>query len=160
MNLLFRFKFFLWYFSHFKVAMIGFLRPKLISIDPSTIVIRIPLRRRSRNHLKSMYFGALTVGADLAGGIHGFYHAQLLQCPLSLVFKSFQAQFLQRPESDVYFVCTEGLMVKEMIAQTQLSGQRVNRFINITAYTNYLVQPQEVARFILELSVKVNKSAA
>ncbi|CEG58100.1 PaaI family thioesterase [Legionella fallonii] len=155
MKTLTRFKFFLWYFSHFKVAMIGYLKPRLIKISEKEIVICLPLRRRSRNHLNSMYFGALSVGADLAGGLHGFYHAELAQCKMSLVFKSFQAQFLRRPESDVYFVCNEGEVVKGMIEESQSSKERVNKPITIKAYTNYLTQPEEVANFILELSIKV-----
>ncbi len=31
--------------------------------------IRIPLGWRTRNHLGSMYFGALATGADLVGGL-------------------------------------------------------------------------------------------
>ena len=150
-----RFKFFLWCFSHFKVAMIGYTRPRIIKIDDATIVVCIPLRKRTRNHLNSMYFGALAVGADIAGGLHGFYHAQQAQCKTSIAFKSFQAQFLRRPESDVYFVCTEGESVKEMIKESQQSGERINKPINITAYTNYLTQAEAVASFVLELSLKV-----
>ena len=104
-----------------------------------------------------MYFGALAVGADLAGGLHGFYHADLAKLKVSLAFKSFQAQFLRRPESDVYFVCTEGETVKQMIEESNASGERMNKNINIKAYTNFLSQPEEVADFILELSVKVIK---
>ncbi len=155
MKTLTRFKLFLWYFSHFKVALIGYLQPRLIKVSDKDIVICLPLSRRSRNHLNSMYFGALSVGADLAGGLHGFYHADLAQCKISLVFKSFQAQFLRRPESDVYFVCNEGESVKEMIEESKISGERINKPINIKAYTNYLTQPEEVANFILELSIKV-----
>ncbi len=155
MKTLTRFKLFLWYFSHFKVALIGYLKPRLINLSEKEIVIRLPLRRRSRNHLNSMYFGALSVGADLAGGLHGFYHADQAQCKISLVFKSFQAQFLRRPESDVYFVCSEGELVKQMIEESKASGERVNKPINIKAYMNYLTQPEEVANFILELSIKV-----
>lgn len=155
MSVLNRFKFFLWYFGHFKVAMIGYLRPRLIELTDNDIVIRLPLRRRSRNHLNSMYFGALSVGADLAGGLHGFYHADLAKCKVSLAFKSFQAQFLRRPESDVYFVCHEGDTVKKMISESKASGERINKPINIKAYTDYLNQPEEVADFILELSLKV-----
>ncbi|CAM2823178.1 PaaI family thioesterase [Legionella worsleiensis] len=155
MKTLTRFKFFLWYFGCFKVAMIGYLKPRLITLTDQDIVICLPLRRRSRNHLKSMYFGALAVGADLASGLHGFYHAEQAQCKPSLVFKSFKAQFLKRPESDVYFVCTEGDVVKKMIADSQASGERINKPISVKAYTHYLTQPEEVADFILELSIKV-----
>lgn len=155
MSPLTRFKFFLWYFGHFQVALIGHLRPKLIKLTDTDIVVCLPLRRRSRNHLNSMYFGALAVGADIAGGLHGFYHAELAKCKVSLAFKSFQAQFLSRPESDVYFVCTMGDTVKAMIEESKTTRERINKPINIQAYTNYLTQPQEVANFILELSVKV-----
>ena len=157
MSPLTRFKFFLWQFSHFKVAMIGYLKPRLIKLNDHEIVICLPLGRRSRNHLNSMYFGALAVGADLAGGLHGFYHADLAKLKVSLAFKSFQAQFLRRPESDVYFVCIEGETVKQMIEESNRSGERMNKNINIKAYTNFLTQPEEVADFILELSVKVIK---
>lgn len=136
-----RFKFFLWYFGHFKVPLIGHLRPRLIKLTDSDIAIRLPLTRRSRNHLKSMYFGALAVGADLAGGLHGFYHAKKLDCNISLVFKSFQAQFLKRPESDVYFVCEQGEMVKTMIEDSRASGERINQPISIKAYTHYPETP-------------------
>lgn len=157
MNLLKRFKFFLWYFGVFQVPLIGHLKPKLINLTDKDIVICLPLRRRSRNHLHSMYFGALAVGADLAAGLHGFYHADLAQCNISLLFKSFQAQFLKRPEDDVYFVSTMGDTVKAMIEESQATGLRINKPIVVKAYTNYLTQPEVVAEFVLELSIKVKQ---
>lgn len=157
MNALKRFKFFLWYFGHFQVPLIGYLHPRIIRLSDEEIVICLPLKRRSRNHLKSMYFGALAVGADIAGGLHGFYHADKAKCKISLVFKSFHAQFLKRPESDVYFVCTMGQTVKDMIAESMQTKERVNKALSIKAYTHYLnpAEAEEVADFTLELSVKV-----
>ena len=102
-----------------------------------------------------MYFGALAVGADLAGGLHGFYHAERAKVKVSLAFKSFQAEFLRRPESDVYFVCEMGDVVKEMIGDSQKTSQRINKPLLVTAYTRYPQQPDIVARFTLELSLKV-----
>lgn len=150
-----QFKYFLWFFIHYKVPLIGHLRPKLIKIDEQQIITMIPLTRRSKNHLHSMYFGALAVGADLAGGLHAFYHANCLNLDVSLAFKSFQAQFLKRPEADVYFVCDEGLEVKKMLEESTGSGKRINQLITINAYTNYLKNSELIAEFKLELSVKV-----
>ncbi|MGQ3891804.1 PaaI family thioesterase [Legionella sp. CNM-4043-24] len=158
MSVFTRFRFFLWYFGHFQVPLIGHLRPRLITLNDQVIVIRLPLRRRSRNHFKSMYFGALAVGADLAGGLHGFYHARQAGLNPSLVFKSFQAQFLKRPESDVYFVCEQGDAVKAMLDESKKTGLRINRQLPIKAYTHFvsLAEPGElVADFLLELSIKV-----
>lgn len=154
-TLLTRFRFFMWSFGRFKVPLIGYLKPHLMSLTNNEIVIKLRLNRRSKNHLHSMYFGALAVGADLAGGLHAFYHAEQEKVRLSLAFKSFQAQFLRRPESDVYFVCTMGERVKEMIIDSQKNAQRVNKLLEVTAYTNYQHQPEVVAHFTLELSLKV-----
>lgn len=150
-----RFKLFLWSFGHFKVPLIGHLRPKLIKLDADEIIVKLPLSRRSKNHLNSMYFGALAVGADLAGGMHSFYHADLAKLKVSIAFKSFQAQFLRRPETDVFFICSQGAVVKAMIEESKATQQRVNKPIEIKAVINYPTNPEEVANFILELSVKV-----
>ena len=155
MKALTRFKFFMWSFGRFKVPLIGYLKPHLISLTDKEIVIKLKLNRRSKNHLKSMYFGALAVGADLAGGLHGFYHAERAKVNVSLAFKSFQAEFIRRPESDVFFVSKMGDAVKEMISDSQKTGQRINKPLLVAAYTNYPTQPEEVARFTLELSLKV-----
>jgi hypothetical protein len=154
-SLLTRFKFFVWCFGRFKVPLIGHLKPHLIKLTDQDIVIKLKLNRRSKNHLNSMYFGALAVGADLAGGLHGFYHAERANVKLSLAFKSFQAQFLRRPESDVFFICTMGDIVREMIIESKKTGNRINKPIDVIAYVNYPQQSEEVARFILELSLKV-----
>lgn len=135
--------------------MIGYVRPRLLELNEKNIVICIPLSRRTRNHLNSMYFGALAVGADLAGGFHGFYHAELAGCKVSLAFKSFQAQFLRRPESDVYFVSESGEEVKAMISEAHRTGQRINKALPIKAYTDYPNKTVEIALFSLELSLKV-----
>jgi hypothetical protein len=155
MNSLTHFKFFLWYFGRFKIPLIGHLKPKLIRLDEKTIIAKLPLRRRSKNHLNSMYFGALAIGADLAGGLHSFYYTQQAKVNASMVFKSFQAQFLKRPESDVYFICEMGDEVKAMIEESQKSGERINKPIKIKAFTHYPDFPEEIADFTLELSIKV-----
>ncbi|ETO94253.1 DUF4442 domain-containing protein [Legionella oakridgensis] len=155
MNALNRFKFFLWYFGRFKVPLIGYLKPKLIQLNEKEIVVKLPLSRKSKNHLHSMYFGALSIGADVAGGLHGFYHAKQSGMKVSLAFKSFQAQFLRRPETDVYFTCEQGDLVKDMINRSKQTSQRINQPLNVKAYINYPAHPEEIAHFILELSLKV-----
>ncbi|GGI83900.1 hypothetical protein GCM10007966_10620 [Legionella impletisoli] len=129
----------------------------MVHLSDTEIVVKLPLKRRTKNHLHSMYFGALAVGADIAGGLHGFYHAKSANVNASLVFKSFQANFLSRPESDVYFVSTMGETVKAMIQESIKSGERINKPIKVTAFTNYThpTEAQEVAHFVLELSLKV-----
>ncbi len=49
-------------FGFSKVPLIWLCHPKIIAIDSEHVEVRIPLRRRTKNHLNSMYFGALAVG--------------------------------------------------------------------------------------------------
>ena len=144
----------LWLFSVIKIPLMGYVKPKLISIDPQKAVFKIRLRRRTRNHLGSMYFGVLAIGADMAGGFHAFYLSDKMNKKISLVFKNFEADFIRRPDSDVYFVSVSGDVVQEMINETIASKERVTKSIRIDAYTNYFTDPEKVAEFKLGLSLK------
>src|SRR5262245_29826808 len=57
------------WWTFLRVPMAFFLSPSVVEASARRVVIRIPLTWRSKNHLGSMYFGALCVGADLAGGL-------------------------------------------------------------------------------------------
>ena len=155
MKVLTRARWMLWVFGKFKVRMIGYCKPKLIEINDEQLILRIKLRKKTKNHLNSMYIGALTVGADVAGGLHAFYHAEKFKKKASIVFKSFNAQFHKRPETDVTFISKEGLIVKQMLEQSMQSKERINKNIQIDAFTHYPKNPEKVASMILEVSIKV-----
>ena len=52
-------------FGLLKAPLIWLCRPKVIEHTDEKIEMAIRLRRRTKNHLGSMYFGALAVGADV-----------------------------------------------------------------------------------------------
>jgi acyl-coenzyme A thioesterase PaaI-like protein len=145
----------LWLFGLLKIPMIFYCRPRIVAMDYESVTVMIPLRRRTRNHLGSMYFGALAVGADIAGGFLAFTLARQQKLSMSLAFGSFQADFLKRPESDVYFHCQSGALVAEMFETSQKTGERQNRNVSILAYTLQGNDRTEVATFELGLSIKV-----
>jgi len=144
----------LWMFGLFKIPLIGFVRPRLLEITEARMVMKIPLRRRTRNHLGSMYFGALAIGADLAGAFQAFHVAEEANRRLSIAFKNFEADFIKRPETDVFFIAEDGLLIKEMVAESVKTKERVTKNINIKAVTGYPEQTEVVAEFVLGLSVK------
>lgn len=76
------------WFGLFKVPLIGYCRPRFLHLDAYSVTILIPLRRRTRNHLGSMYFGVLAIGADIAGGALAVYIADKRKFKISLAFKS------------------------------------------------------------------------
>jgi anti-sigma factor RsiW len=136
----------------FKIPMVGFVRPKLLLVDDTTVKVRIRLRRKTRNHLQSMYFGALAVGADIAGGIHAFYFAEMSGSKVSFAFKGMQAEFVQRAESHIIFESIEGELVRNAILKSKSTGERVNESINVSAFN---IKNELVAKFQMIVSVKV-----
>lgn len=135
-----------------KIPMIGYVRPKLLHLDGERVEVKIKLRRRTRNHLKSMYFGALAVGADMCAGIHAFYYAEKYQKRISFAFKDIKGEFHKRAETDVTFVMNEGKALEKAVQDSQKTGERYNVPVKVEALNT---SGEVVASFILTSSVKV-----
>lgn len=141
-------------FGFFKVPFIWLARPKILQLDSERVEVKIPLKRRTKNHLNSMYFGVLAVGADVAGGFMAMSKAEQCGKRVSLAFKAVDGQFLKRPEADVHFVCEDGKLIDEMLEQTFATGERVNKAVKITAICPSLHGDEPMAEFLLTLSLK------
>ena len=142
----------LWLMGWVQIPLIGYVKPKLLQLDEETVRVQIPLRRRSRNHLKSMYFGALAVGADVAAGIHAFYFSEKSGVKVSFAFKAVKGEFLQRGMTDIVFESKDGARVKAAFDEALSTGERVNKPVRVIAY-NTMNEP--VADFELVISIKV-----
>lgn len=134
------------------IPLLGFVRPKLERIDEREAVVSIRLRRRTRNHLKSMYFGALAVGADVSAGLHAFYFSEELGVKPSFVFKSMKGTFHKRAMGTVFFTSNEGQKVRETVVRAKETGERQQAFVTVEATT---ADGESVATFEMEISVKV-----
>jgi acyl-coenzyme A thioesterase PaaI-like protein len=142
-------------FGWLKIPLLASVHPAVVELSETRCVVRIPLRRWTRNHLGSMYFGALAIGADCAGGLLAMDQIKRSGGGVSLVFKSFQAAFLKRPESDVYFICEDGEAIRDQVRRTLASEERITEPMAIKAAVKTPDGSFEpVATFILELSLK------
>jgi hypothetical protein len=155
MNTISKINWFLKLFGWLKVPLIAYCNPKVIEYSQEKVVVKIKLRRKTKNHLGSMYFGALAIGADVAGGISAELLAQTMNEKLSLAFKSVKGEFIKRPEQDVYFTCPDVQSVKQMIITAKSTGERVNEPVEIIATCPNQFGDEPVAKFQLELSIKV-----
>mgnify|MGYP006109686341 CR=1 FL=1 len=145
-----------WYLKIFgltKIPLLWFCRPRIISISEESVEIKIPFNRRTKNHLNSMYFGALSVGADITGGFLAMMCIQKSNKNISLIFKDFKADFLRRAEGDVHFRCTQGKDVLELVDRAIISKQRENMIVHIDALVPS-ISNEKVAQFELTLSLK------
>lgn len=136
-----------------KIPLLFYVGVSVRELSHERMVVRIPLRRRTRNHLGSMYFGALCIGADVAPGAFAMYLIRQQPVNITMIFKDFQAEFLKRAEGDVDFVCAQGKEIAELVAQAAISEERVERQVDVIATVPSL-SDEPVARFKLTLSLK------
>ena len=135
-----------------QIPLIGFVRPKLIEISDEVVKVKIKLRRRTKNHLKSMYFGALAIGADIAAGIHVFYFSETKGVKTSFAFKGMKADFIKLAESDVTFICDEGKLIASLLDESVEKKERINHTVIVKAID---AQNEIVATFEMIISLKV-----
>ena len=140
-------------FARHKVPMIGFCQPELIKLTPSSCETVIPLNNNTKNHVDSLYFGALAVGADITAGFLAIWLSQQSEHFIEVVFKDFQADFKKRALAATHFLCDSGDLIQQMIAETTQTQERVSRAIPIMATTPSLSK-DIVAEFSLTLSCK------
>ncbi len=138
-------------FSLGKVPLLFLTGASIQSIDVNHCQIKMPFNKLIKNHLGSVYFGALAIGADACVGFLAAYQIEKTQRPISLVFKSFEAQFLKRAEGPTIFSCDQGERINELIQKCMKTGERHHDKIAAKA----MCRGEIVAEFQLELSLKI-----
>ena len=136
-----------------KIPLLFFSSPTVLELSDQRCVVKIPLSRLTRNHLRSMYFAALAAGADCAGGLIAMRTIRARGGDVHLIFKSFKADFMKRAEGDVHFTCEEGEAIAQLVDKALQSSERVQLPVHVTA-TVPTLSAEPVAKFTLVLSLK------
>ncbi len=136
-----------------KIPLLWACRPKVVEINDEKCVVKIPHRRRTRNHERGLYIAALTVGAELAAGVLAIRTLGYGKGK-KFIYKNFHADYLKRAEDDVYFTCYEGTALNELAKQAKETGERQNMSVHVTATVPSKLGDEPVAKFILTLSIK------
>ncbi len=105
-----------------KIPVLLFLGPRVLELDEDGCAIEIPLGYRSKNHLGSMYFGALHAGADLAAGLNATRLILSRHRQVKLIFKDAHAEFLKRADGDVVFRTRSGPTATSSSAPVTAAG--------------------------------------
>ncbi|MDF2179917.1 DUF4442 domain-containing protein [Aliiglaciecola sp. CAU 1673] len=143
-------KFFAWRY----IPLIGFCSPTILRMDNQALEVRIPHGWRTKNHLGSVYFGALAIGADLTGAFLVQFKAKQRGINASFAFKDVQGEFLKRPEADVHFLSEDAELIDQMLDESLATGERINKPVSVVVTCPSLNGNEPVARFTLTLSIK------
>lgn len=136
------------------IPLIGFCAPKIVRMNSNTLEVTMPHSWRTKNHLGSIYFGALAIGADLAGAFLVFSKAKARGVNANFAFKDVAGHFLKRPEAKVHFTSHDGAVIDAMIDESLATGERINKPVSVLVTCPSLHGDETMATFTLTLSVK------
>lgn len=147
-------------FTWWNIPLIWWVRPSVIEAGKNKTVVQIKLGRRTRNHLNTMYFGAIVIGSELVVALRAVQAIVASKQKVDFVFKDFSIQCLKRAEGDVHFICEQGEDVEALVHKTIASGERETK-----TYEGYAIVPsksmtEKVATFTVTLSVKKKQKRA
>jgi acyl-coenzyme A thioesterase PaaI-like protein len=141
-------------FGLLKIPLLSYAWPTVVDMTAQRVVVKLPLNRRTKNHLNCMYFGALAIGADCAAGLIAMERIDAGGKKISLIFQDLHADFLKRAEGDVFFTCTQGDEISALVDRTLASGERESMPVRVTATVPSKLGDEPVADFTLTLSLK------
>ena len=142
-------------FAGTKIPLIAILRPTLVAVDGERCVIRIPLSWLAKNHLRTMYFGALCIGADLAGGLIAMNLIRTRRSRVAFLFKDFRAEFHKRVEGAAVFTCADGEKMRALLERAEQSGEREEDTVEVIATVPEKLGNEPAAVFHLTISMKI-----
>jgi acyl-coenzyme A thioesterase PaaI-like protein len=141
-------------FAWTRIPLIALIRPTILKVTSRTCVVRVPLGWLVKNHLRTMYFGALCIGADLAGGLIIMNMIRARKSSVNFLFKDFHADFLKRAEGATVFTCNDGEMLGALLMKAEQSGEREEGTVTVTATVPEKLGDEPVAVFKLTISMK------
>jgi len=143
-----------------RIPVLLFLGPRVLALDDEGCAVEIPLGWRSRNHLGSMYLGALCAGADVASGLVAARLIRERHRNVRIVFADLKADFLKRADGDVVFRCRDGRRIAEAVRRADETGERFTVPTEVVATVPRRYGDEPVARFAMGLSLKRKDAAA
>jgi hypothetical protein len=146
----------LWVFTMLKSPMIFFVRPYITHLDNARTQILVKLNRKNKNPYGSMYFGSLTVGAEVVPGITVVTTSRQLNIPVSFLVKKFNGNYKLTAKSDMIFVSTDNAAIKQTIIDSSKDGSAKALTITVNAYNKG--SDEIAASFVIEMSLKAKKA--
>lgn len=141
-------------FTFLKLPLLNWIRPSILELNDEKVIFKVPLSRRTKNHLGTMYFGALSMGGEGVVATTAVDEIRKSKKRVDFVFTEFQAKFLRRAEGDVHFICEEPLRVRQLVTKAIESKTRETEKFHSYAVVPSINPKEIVAEFEVTLSLK------
>lgn len=142
-------------FSVVKVPLLALARPTIIELTDKRAVVKLPLNWLTKNHVSSMYFGALAMGAELSIAAQVLHRIRHDKIKLNFIFKSYRADFLKRADADVYFCCDQVAEINVLIEKALGQDERIDGTFSGIAVSK---KDESVKFMSYEINISLKKS--
>ena len=139
-------------FSLAKIPLLAFTMPQFTEFSDERVVVKIRLGYRTRNHLNVMYFGALSMGAELSIAATAIDAIQQNGQRIDFIFKDFEAKFLKRADGHVLFICDQAPQVRALVIKASKSSERQEQ--SFEGFATVQGKEEPVMKYKLTLSMK------
>lgn len=141
-------------FTLLKVPSLFFMRPSVVQLDDEVCTVKMPFKRRNKNHINSMFVGVLTSAADCTSVLAAMHKTMMRDINVVFALKDMHVDFKKRAEGDTYFTCTQGLEIAKYVEEAVQTKERLNRKIKVIATCPDKTGDEPVAEFTITLSLK------
>ncbi len=114
---------------------------KIVEHSAARTVLSLPLRRRTRNHVGSMYFGAQLTLAEITMGLLVF--ALYPPGPYGMLVKRSEADFLAKAKTDLHAVCAPEPQLLAALADGMAREGKAEGWLDVSVLDR---EEQEVTR--------------
>jgi hypothetical protein len=140
-----------------KIPLLALCRPKIVERSTSRCVVRIRRNYWTQNHVGSMYFGALSMGAELSIAASVVFQIQYDKIPLNFLFTDFEAKFLKKGTGDVYFIFEEMEELQKLVQHCIETGEKSEHKFRGRATLSLDPQAEPIMTYALTLNLKRTK---
>jgi len=136
------------------VPMMQYVRPSLVELSDSKVIVRVDLSRRTRNLHASMFLGAFSVAADCVAGVFPIRFMFETGHRVAPIVKTTSAEFHKRVTTYAHFICTQGEELTQVCKEATLTGQRIEMPLDVIVIAPKEFGDEPVAKINLMLSIK------
>jgi len=134
--------------------MMGYIRPRLVTLTDSKVVVRVKLTNRTKNMYNSLYLGALDVGADCVAGLYPARFMLETGHRVPPIIKSASVKYLKRVNTYAEFTCEQGQELTSICKRVVSTGERLEKEVVVTVTAPKEFDQEPVAIFTYVLSLK------
>jgi hypothetical protein len=128
---------------------------RVVSINRSTCIVKIPFKWFSQNPFRSTYFACLSMAAEMSTGALAMAHLYKRQPTVSMLVVKVESEYFKKAVGKTIFTCNSGDAIRQVIQDTIDTGNAISIRVHSIGSNE---EGEKVAEFWITWSFKAKVS--